>query len=174
MRRALLLLFGGPLVTALSAQVNTEVIVVGLLKTDRTFNRGEELLLETRASRDQIVYTYDSSSKSFVVKEYVSESGYNIWDGERTVKEKHKIRTPHFSNRLSQAQLQQFLSLLGTKIDSLPKYYGFVHTSHYYLNVYVNVVVNGDTTAWHKSQPFESSTPWQGPDVYKRQWARSC
>jgi len=150
-------------VSTLSAQTNTQIIVVGLLKTDRTFHRTEELFLETRVARDQIVYAYDSSSKQFVVKEYVRESGYNLWDGEHTVKEKHKTRTPHFSNPIPEHRFQHFLNVLEANVESLPQYYGFLHTSHYYLNVYVNVVVAGDTTTWHKSQPFECSTPWQGP-----------
>ncbi len=160
MKRAFLPWFVSLVVTSLSAQVNTQVVVVGLLKTDRTFHRREELFLETQATRDQVVYAYDSSSKHFAVKEYVSESGYSIWDGERTVKEKHKTRTPRFSNRIPEDRLQQFLVDLATNVDSLPVSDYFLHTSHYYLNVFVSIVADGDTTTWHKSQPFERTTPW--------------
>lgn len=97
MKHPLLIWWIATSVVALHAQGNTQVILVGVLQTDRTFHRGEELFLETRVTRDQIVYTYDSNATHFVVKEYISESGFNIWDGERTVKEKHRIRTPRFS-----------------------------------------------------------------------------
>lgn len=146
--------------TALRAQGTTQVIVVGMLRTDRTYHRGEELFLETRGTRDRMVYSYDSSKAQFGVKEYTRESGYSIWDGERTVKEKRKTRTPRFSNRVPTSQLNQFLVELTTNVDSLPVNDYFLHTSHCYLNVYVSVVIDGDTTTWHKSQPFERTTPW--------------
>lgn len=146
--------------STLQAQGTTQIIVIGLLKTDRTFHKGEELLLETRVSRDQVIYEYDSSKAQFRVKECVSDRGCNIWDGEHTVKEKRKTRTPHFSNRVPLDEMQQFLADLSTHVDSLPVNDYHLHTSHYYLNVFVEVVIDGDTTTWHKSQPFERATPW--------------
>lgn len=162
MKRSVLTWLLGLLCMMLHAQSNIEIIVVGHLKTDHGIDRGKDHFLEMRGALDRIVYAYDSSSAFFVVKEYVSKRGLEIRDGERTVKQKDKVRTPHFSNRIPGGRVEQFLSVLGTNADSIPQYYGFVHTSHYSLNIYVDVVINGDTTSWHKSQPFESTTPWQG------------
>ena len=148
------------IVATLSAQSHTQVIVVGFLQIDRTIERGQDLLLETRTTKDQIIYAYDTAKKHYVVKECVRWSGYDLWDGERTVKQKHRTRTPFFSNRIAPSKFHEFLSDLETNVDSLPKDDVYVHTSHHYLHVFISVVVDQDTTTWRKSQPFERTTSW--------------
>ena len=71
----------------LYAQNPDKIIITTIEKTDRTYHKKEKLLLRTDVVKNQVVYTYDSIGRSFNAKEFLTETYYNIWDGNKTVKE---------------------------------------------------------------------------------------
>src|SRR6185295_11734824 len=65
----------------------TQIVITSIERTDRTFHKKDELFLENRATKNQIIYTIDTWTKKLTTKEYLIETFYSIWDGDTTIKE---------------------------------------------------------------------------------------
>lgn len=60
---------------------------------------------------------------------------------------------------MTEPDFQKLLFALDTNVDSIGQG-GTWHTSHHYLNIFIDVIQNGDTTTFRKTKPFELNTPW--------------
>ena len=155
-----ILLYFLAFVSFLYAQYPDKIIITTIEKTDRTYHKKEKLLLRTDVVKNQVVYTYDSVGRSFNSKEFLTETYYNIWDGNKTVKDHLKKRYKKWTNSITYPESQDLLRALKTDIDTLPKDLRTLHTSHHYLTIYLDVVLGNDTVNYYKTKPFGYFTPW--------------
>ena len=139
----------------------TQIIVTSILQTDRTFHKGDELFLENRATRNQIIFTIDSLTKNLTTKKYLIETFYSIWDGDKAIKEQIKQKHNRWKHEIPRSEWENILSSLKTDVDSLQKNMSILHTSHHYLNIYIDVINGSDTLSYRKTKPFEYLTPWR-------------
>ncbi|HYV92445.1 MAG TPA: hypothetical protein VE978_11695 [Chitinophagales bacterium] len=138
----------------------TQIVITSIERTDRTFHKKDELFLENRATKNQIIYTIDTWTKKLTTKEYLIETFYSIWDGDTTIKEQVKLKHKKWKHEISQLEWTNILAALKTNVDSLEKDMTVLHTSHHYLNVFIDVINGKDTVSYSKTKPFEYLTPW--------------
>jgi hypothetical protein len=141
------------------AQV-TEIIITSIERTDRTFHDKGELFLENRATKNQIIYTIDTLTKNLSTQKYLMETYYSVWDGDTTIKEQIKTKHKRWKHKISRSEWENILSSLMTDVDTLQKDMRMQHTSHHYLNIYIDVINNNDTMRYSKTKPFSYLTPW--------------
>lgn len=139
----------------------TEIVVTSILKTDRTFDKGRELFLENRVTKNEIIYALDTLTKKLTTRSYLIESYYIVWDDGEIIKKKMKRRNKNWKHEISHSEWENILSATKTNIDSLPMDMGILHTSHHYLNIYIDIINNSDTITFSKTKPFEYLTPWR-------------
>jgi len=140
-------------------QNQTKLIITSVLKTDRTFTRIEELLLENRVTKNRVIYIFDSSSQKFVTNKYVVENYFNVSNGDSTM-EKQLTKNKRWKNKFILSDFMKLQNALETNIDTIAK--GFtMHTSHHYLHIYIEIITNGDTLLYSKTKPFEVNTSWR-------------
>lgn len=142
-----------------------QIIITSIEKTDRTFDKRGELLLENLTTKNQIIYTVDTINKRLITNEYLIETFYSIWDGNKIIKEKRKRKFKKWKNGISLKEHENILNSLNTNIDSLEKKLTFLHTSHHYLNIYIEVVNQNDSIRYFKTKPFLFLTPWWKKDL---------
>jgi hypothetical protein len=138
----------------------TKLVVTSVLRTDRTFNKGDELFLENRATKNQIVFTLDTVAKKVSSKKYLVETFYSVWDGDTTIKRQIKQRFKNWKHEISNQKWDSILYCLKTDIVTLPKNKTYLRTSHHYLNIYIDLITGNDTIRYSKTKPFDYLTPW--------------
>jgi hypothetical protein len=143
-----------------TAYGQTQLVVTSVLRTDRTFRKGEALFLENRATKNQIVFTLDAVTKKITTRKYLLETFYSVWNGEKTIKRRFKQRYKKWKHEIPKSKWEIILYSLKTDIDTLQKDKSVLHTSHHYLNIYIDVITNKDTISYWKTKPFEYLTPW--------------
>ncbi len=141
-------------------QKPNQIILTTIEKTDRTFHKKGELFLENNVTRNEIVYTFDSTTQSYTTKNYLVETYFNIWNGDTLIKERLKTKYKRWSNRMDTMSSKDLVVSLNTDIDTLEKNMSVLHTSHHYLTIYIHLVTGNDTIRYYKTKPFEYSTPW--------------
>jgi len=141
-------------------QESKQIIVTSIERTDRPFEKKDELFLENNVTKHQIVYTLDSATQSYTTNKYLVETYFNIWDGDTIVKEKLNTKYKKCSISIDSLISKGLLNSLKTDIDTLEKDMNILHTSHHYLTIYVDLVTGEDTTNYYKTKPFEYFTPW--------------
>jgi hypothetical protein len=139
----------------------TEIVVTSILKTDRTFHKGHELFLENNVTKNEIIYALDTLTKKLTTKSYLIETYYGVWDGDTIIKKKMKRRNKYWRHEISRSEWENILSATKTNIDSLQMDMGILHTSHHYMNIYIDIINNSDTITYSKTKPFEYLTPWR-------------
>lgn len=139
----------------------TEIVVTSILKTDRTFHKGHELFLENNVTKNEIIYALDTLTKKLTTKSYLIETYYGVWDGDTIIKKKMKRRNKNWRHEISRSEWENILSATKTNIDSLQMDMGILHTSHHYMNIYIDIINNSDTITYSKTKPFEYLTPWR-------------
>jgi len=143
-----------------TAYGQTQLVVTSILQTDRTFHKGDELFLENRATKNQVIFTLDTLTKKITTRNYLVETFYSVWDGDTTIKRQIKKRYKRWKHEILKSKWEDILYSLKTDIDTLQKDMNVLHTSHHYLNIYIDVITNNDTVSYSKTKPFEYLTPW--------------
>lgn len=144
--------------TLLFSQNQKKLIITSILKTDFTFTRNEELLLDFRAEKNQIIYSFDSATQNFKSYYYLSERYHRI-SGDKIKKERIKRKNRKWKNTLSLNKFRTLCQELETNNDSI-KTGENIHTSHYNFSIYINIIDGFDTIKCSKTQPFEYNTIW--------------
>ena len=141
-------------------QNQTKLVITSILKTDRTFTRNEELLLENRVTKNRVIYIFDSSSQKFVTNKYVVENYFNVSNRDSTMEKRLTKKDKRWKNKFILSDFLKLQNALKTNIDTIET--GFtMHTSHHYLNIYIEIITNGDILLYSKTKPFEFNTPWR-------------
>ncbi len=117
-------------------------------------------MLENNVTKHQITYTFDTTSQLLKTHQYLVETYFNIWDGDTIVEEKRKTKHKKWTHQVSATGFEHLLTSLKTDIDTLEKDMAYLHTSHHYLTIYIEVVQRTDTTRYYKTKPFGWLTPW--------------
>lgn len=138
----------------------TKLVVTSVLQTDRTFHKGDELFLENRATKSQIIFTLDTMTNKVSSKKYLVETFYSVWDGDTIIKSQIRQRYKNWKHEIPIQKWENILYSLKTDIDTLQKNMSYHHTSHHYLNIYIDLITDNDTISYSKSKPFEYLTPW--------------
>jgi hypothetical protein len=141
-------------------QQQTQIIITALEKTDRTFHKKDKLFLENCVTKHQIIYVLDTNTQSLKTNKYLIETYFSIWDGDTIVKEKIKTKYKNWNNQVDSIAYIDLITSLQTDIDTLEKNMSMLHTSHHYLNIYIDIINGSDTTRYRKTKPFEYLTPW--------------
>lgn len=141
----------------------TQLVVTSVLQTERTFQKGDELFLETKTTRNELVFTLDSITKKIAARKYLVETFYSLWDGVNTIKRRSKQRYRKWKHEISKPNWERLLCSLKTNNDTLKMNLTTLHTSHHYLNFYIDIITENDTVSYWKTKPFAYSTPWNCP-----------
>lgn len=81
----------------------TQIVITTIEQTDRTFDKKDELFLETRATKNQIIYTIDTLTQKLITKEFLIETYYSVWDGDKTIKEQVRQKHKKWKHEISQS-----------------------------------------------------------------------
>lgn len=139
---------------------NTQIVITSSVLTDRTFHKKKELLLENCVTKYQIIYTIDTVKKTMTSKEYLIETFRGVWDMDTIIKRQIKQKHKKWKHEIPQSKYESLLVSLNTNIDSLNKDMTLLHTSHHYMNIYIDIINKTDTISYSKTKPFEYLTPW--------------
>lgn len=137
-----------------------KIIVTSILHKDRTFHKRKELFLENRVIKNQITFTLDTVSQKITTRRFLIETYYSVWDGNTTIKKKIRHKYKKWKHEIITSEWDSILNALKTDIDTLKKNMTRLHTSHNYLNIYIDVISNNDTVDYTKTKPFIYLNPW--------------
>jgi hypothetical protein len=147
-------------VSPVLGQNPNQIIITVIEQTDWTFNKKDELFLQTTVKKNQIIYNLDTINQQYTTYNYLIENYFNIWDGDTIVKEKLKTKYKKWSNIVDSVQSVDLVNSLTTDIDTLEKDMSMLHTSHHYLTIHIDIVSGNDTINYNKTKPFKHLTPW--------------
>lgn len=159
LKTIILLILIGHTLKAFS-QDNTQLIITSTLTTDWSFDKNGKSFLANQRQLNRVTYSFDSLSKKMATTYYEDNNFYGVWDSDTLIKRKLKKKKRKFSKQLTLHDFGDILIQLLTDIDSLEKDMMYLHTSHYYPNIYIDLIQGSDTLNYHKSQPFGFLLPW--------------
>lgn len=143
------------------AQGQVMIKINSVEQTDRTFEKNDELFLENRATRHEVIFILDTIDQKLKTDKYLIETYYSVWDGDTTIEEKIVPKYTKWKNEISPTKSKRLLLQLKTDSDILQKDISFLHTSHHYFNIYIDVIQNKDTIHCRKTKPFTYLFPWR-------------
>jgi hypothetical protein len=138
----------------------TKLIVTSVVQTDRALDKRNELFLEYRATKNQIIFTVDTVTKKVSSKKYLVETFFSVWNGDTTIKRQMKQRYKNWKHEIPNQKWERILYSLKTDIDTLQKNKTHLHTSHHYLDIQIDLITDNDTISYSKTKPFDYLTPW--------------
>ena len=141
-------------------QKPNQIIITVIEETDQTFNKNDELFLQTYVKKNQIIYNFDSINQQYTTNNYLVETYFNIWNSDTIIEEKFKTNYKKWSNIFDSVKSVDLLNSLKTDIDTLDKDMRMLRTSHHYFTIHIDVVTGNDTINYNKTKPFKYLTPW--------------
>lgn len=137
----------------------TQVIITSFEHQDKSVKARNISLLENTIVKGQIMYTLDVQTKSLQTSNYTIDKYYNLYDGKMIIKEDLKASSKKWKNQTNDSSYQNLLDAISENINSIERGNSW-NASHHYLNIFIDLIQDGDTTTLAKSKPFEFNTAW--------------